>query len=64
MEALGRLLDDAGLVAHVEDDGLSALALVVLVGATAIAVAAGELGRRARGWWAGRRGGQGGGPLW
>jgi hypothetical protein len=48
----------AAVVAHADEDGLSALAFVVLVGATALAVAIGELRRRARGWWATRRGGR------
>ena len=46
------------VVAHADQDGLSALAFVVLVAATALAAAAGELRRRARAWRAGRRAGR------
>jgi hypothetical protein len=44
----------AAVVAHADEDGLSALAFVVLVGATALALAVGELRRRTRAWWASR----------
>ena len=50
----------AAVVAHADEGGLSALAFVVLVGATALALAVGELRRRARAWWASRGGGRGG----